>query len=93
VCVPGETIETLFERYVAALRAYVSAKPETADESLLRAVEAQMEIPHKRRDELRRETVNLIDALASAGRAFEAGTNRRIGDALGAILAEDTSDR
>lgn len=91
VCVPNETVETLFERYVASLRACAkkSLGDEAPDEHLLRAVEDKMDIPDKRRLEFRQEVMNLVEALTTAGRPFEPGTNRRIAEALEAIVAED----
>jgi serine protein kinase len=91
VTVAGETVESLCKRYVASLRAYASqpGSDQPLDEPLLRAVEDKMEIPDARRDELRREALNLIDALTAAGRTFEPATNRRVGEALAAVLAEN----
>jgi serine protein kinase len=91
VCADGETVATLCDRFIAAVRAYTSGGKarDEGDERLMRAVEDRMPIPDPRRDEFRREMTNFVDALAVQGKAFGAGTNARLRQALERTVAED----
>jgi predicted Ser/Thr protein kinase len=95
-----EDIASLCDRYIANVKAYtlkekvldkstgLEAEP---DERLMRAVEDKMDILDGRKDDFRREIMNLISALAVDGVRFDYRTNSRVNKALTLVLDDARS--
>jgi hypothetical protein len=84
-------IEELCSSYIHNVRAYtqktrvrdgatgIDAEP---NEKLMRAIEDEIDIPDRRRDDFRRELMTLVGALAVDGKTFDSRTNERMRKAL-----------
>jgi len=57
----------------------IDAEP---NEKLMRAIEDEIDIPDRRRDDFRRELMTLVGALAVDGKTFDSRTNERMRKAL-----------
>jgi serine protein kinase len=82
---PDADVAKLLERYVASVRAYTSNEP-GADEIFMRAVEWLMDIPAHRTNDMRREIMNYVGALAVEGKKLTPGMNQRLDAALDKLL-------
>lgn len=82
---PDDDVAKLLERYLASVRASTLGEP-GADERLMRAVEWLMDIPTNRSDELRREIMNYVGALAVDGKKLTPGRHKRLDAAIEKLL-------
>jgi DNA-directed RNA polymerase subunit M/transcription elongation factor TFIIS len=96
--VDEEAIGSLCRRYVDNVRAYARKEKvrsqstgvdEEPNEPLMRSIEDEIDIPENRRDEFRRDLLELIDALAANGKTFDSRTHKRVRQALELALASE----
>ncbi len=96
-----EALKRLCGNYIDSIKAYTQKEKiknkythqdEPPDERLMRSVEERSEIEENRKDEVRREIMNYIGALAIDGKKFDYKTNERLLEALKAKLFEDNKD-
>jgi serine protein kinase len=69
-----------------------TGQDEDPDERLMRSIEEKIEIPENRKDDFRREIMNLIGAHALEGKKFAWNTSDRLRRALELKLFEDQKD-
>lgn len=65
---------------------------EEPDERLMRSIEEKMEVPESRKEDVRREIMNYIGALAVEGKKFNYKMNERLHKAIELKLFEDQKD-
>jgi serine protein kinase len=96
-----DAISRLCSNYIDNIKAYTqkervknkyTGQDEEPDERLMRAIEEKIDIPDSRKDDLRREIMNYIGALAIDGKKFDYRTNERLHKALELKLFEDQKD-
>ncbi len=93
-----EEIQAQGEKYMDHVMAYiddstvedeVTGRQQEPDESFLRAVEEQLEIPEDRKDDFRQEVSNWVSRRAREGEVFKPQDNERLRRALERKMWED----
>lgn len=94
-------LQRLCANYIDNIKAYTQKEKvknaftgmdEEPDERLMRSIEEKMEVPESRKEDVRREIMNYIGALAVEGKRFNYKMNERLHKALELKLFEDQKD-
>ncbi len=94
-------LQRLCANYIDNIKAYTQREKlknpftgmdDEPDERLMRSIEEKMEVPESRKEDVRREIMNYIGALAVEGKKFNYKMNERLHKAIELKLFEDQKD-